>query len=50
MGGLMRFILFYTDEDEQDNRLVGDLVPCIAGIAIPRRCIVGVTEVDEEDD
>ena len=49
MGGLMRFILFYSDEEE-DNRLVGDLVPCIAGIAIPRRCIVGVTEVEEDDD
>lgn len=48
MGDLMRFILFYTDEDP-DNRLVGDLVPCIAGIAIPRRCIVGVTEVDEDN-
>ena len=50
MGELMRFILFYTGEDEQDNRLVGDLVPCIAGIAIPRRCIVGVTEVESDDD
>ena len=49
MGGLMRFILFYSDE-EVDNRLVGDLVPCIAGVAIPRRCIVGVTEVEEDDD